>query len=201
MNDQKNIKDKVIKIKKFLDLLKDKYLRINYHPLSQFDEKESYPLDFQIFMEQIGELSIGSKPRKEYSGYAVLEIMRPRTLDHMKEKDFEEDAGELPFFWYANNYETSLNTDIFKGKISVGDVHFVAIEPCANNSYGFIKDNSKYYFTSDEFGYAYKYDNSNQNSVFLNWFIVCLIEHVDYICSDKVKTLEEYKKLKEKAEN
>jgi len=105
MEDIEDIKNKVLKVKDFLDVLKGKHLGIIYNPINNFNEQENYPLDFQIYMKEIGELSIGSRPITG-DGYAVLDIIRPRTLDQMKENDFEEKKGEIPFFWFEINMET-----------------------------------------------------------------------------------------------
>ena len=46
--------------------------------LLDFEDKENYPIDFQIFMEEIGELSASS--RRE-GGYQILYLEKPRTVE------------------------------------------------------------------------------------------------------------------------
>ena len=195
MENIEDIKNKVLKVKNFLDVLKGKYLQIEYNPINDFYEKENYPLDFQIYMKEIGELSIGSDPRKEYSGYAVLEVISPTKLDQMKENNFDE-----PYHCFLE-YEECEEKDVFSDKVLTSDINFVAIEPCYYNAYGYIKKDREYFFCAEERGFSYKIKKNKMT--FMNWLAICLISHVEHIinaeyacCNEDIKDFLEYKNLK-----
>ena len=74
-----NIFQRINKIKKILDAINGKIYSISYKPIFTFENKDNFPLEFQIFMECIGEISIGSRPIPG-DGYNVLRIEKPKNL-------------------------------------------------------------------------------------------------------------------------
>jgi len=63
-------------IKKVFKVLEeDPWYGVSYNPIHNFPNKKNYPIEFQIFMEEIGEVSL------ESGGCQVLNIMTPYPLN------------------------------------------------------------------------------------------------------------------------
>ena len=71
------LRKEIIAFRNQLDSLNKKNISWDYNPVLKFEGKENYPLDFQIFMEEIGECGASSRPE---GGYQILSLDRPLTL-------------------------------------------------------------------------------------------------------------------------
>ena len=71
------LRKEIIAFREQLNTTKKPDFSWDYDPVLEFEDKESYPLDFQIFMEEIGECSASSRPE---GGYQILSLDRPLTL-------------------------------------------------------------------------------------------------------------------------
>ena len=83
-----DIRAEIIEFRKKLDKLNGKEFSWAYTPVSEFEEKENYPLDFQIFMEEIGELSAGSDVDGKGGGTLYLILEEPIPLLNAEESGF-----------------------------------------------------------------------------------------------------------------
>lgn len=72
------IRNRIIKIRECLDRINGEDIYFEYKPIADFKDKLDYPIDFQIFMEEIGELVSGHEGGQE--GMLLLEIKIPRPL-------------------------------------------------------------------------------------------------------------------------
>lgn len=193
MNQSKDISDKVNKVKNFLNVLNGKFLSIGYDSISSFENKESYPLDFQIFMEQIGEISVSSEPK--WNGYSVLHVISPAHLKKMKKNKFDDPYN---YFW---EYEDRQEKDYYSSNFLLNDVNFVAIEPCFYHAYGYVIEENESVFVQ-ELSNSHIFEKVEMK--FINWFTTCLITHVEdsieskyTSCSAEILKMDEYKTLKE----
>lgn len=122
------IRSDIVSFRQKLDTLNGVEFSWKYQPKPQFEDKESYPLDFQIFMEEIGELTAGSDPEDRSGGHLILSLEEPVNLL----------AAEEEGFWYL--LDTPSAEDIFvfsEGDVgSAKDVMLIATAVDAMN-YGF----------------------------------------------------------------
>lgn len=73
----KELRREIIAFRNHLVSLNKRNISWSCDPVLEFEDKENYPLDFQIFMEEIGECSASSRPE---GGYQILSLDRPLTL-------------------------------------------------------------------------------------------------------------------------
>lgn len=52
----------IISFRQKLDTLNGVEFSWQYQPVSEFEDKKDYPVDFQVFMEEIGQLTAVSDP-------------------------------------------------------------------------------------------------------------------------------------------
>lgn len=140
----------IIQIKTALDALDGKVMSVSYKPVPDFPSKSNYPIDFQIFMEEIGLVNIGSDPQHG-AGYTAIDMDLPICLADIE----EEDTGILAFDYYG--------CDSLKG-VPADKVVFVASDVHAD-CYGFDKSTSpfKFFATEDK--------SSIEHSEFVPWFV------------------------------
>ena len=74
------IKEIIIRIRNVLNFWDQKIFEVDYKQVLKFKEKNNYPIDFQIFMEEIGELDIGN-------GYTIFVSDTPFCLKTEKKVD------------------------------------------------------------------------------------------------------------------
>ena len=122
------IRSDIISFRQKLDKLNGVDFSWKYQHIPQFQDKESYPVDFQIFMEEIGGLHAGSDPQDRTRGHLILSLEQPVNFLSA------EDEG----FWYL--LETPSAEDIFifseDDVGSAGDIMLIATDVYAQN-YGF----------------------------------------------------------------
>lgn len=80
MNYGKRYQSRNNRIQKKLDKLNGKEFSWTYSPVPEFGEKENYPLDFQIFMEEIGEIEASSDVEGKGGGTLYLSLEKPIPL-------------------------------------------------------------------------------------------------------------------------
>ena len=81
--DEKTIRLKIAEIKETLSFLESAGWGVKFVPIADFDYKHLYPLDFQIFMEEIGELTVASEPNMD--GYLIVDIQAPIAMTRYKD--------------------------------------------------------------------------------------------------------------------
>ena len=154
------IRDRVIAIRETLLLFEracqeiNEHCTIKYAPVLEFKDKSKYPLDFQIFMEEIGELEIGT------NGYLCINITKPiPPLDVNIDEDywagcdgFDGDAWppEKEYNGFLPQYIQLFGSDV------------------DGQTYGFYTQQNPYLLTS-------VWVETN-GADFLDWFV----EHVNY---------------------
>ena len=122
------IRSDIISFRQKLDTLNGVEFSWKYQPKPQFKDKESYPLDFQIFMEEIGELSAGSDPQDRSGGYLILNLEQPVNFLSA------EDEG----FYYILDTPSAEDIFVFSEDDvgSAADIMLIATDVDARN-YGF----------------------------------------------------------------
>ena len=118
----------IISFRQKLDTLNGVEFSWQYQPVSEFKNKKDYPLDFQIFMEEIGELNAGSDPQDRSGGHLILSLEEPVNFLSA------EDEG----FWYLLDTPSAEDIFIFSEDDvgSAGDIMLIATDVYAQN-YGF----------------------------------------------------------------
>ena len=80
MSGKVNVSEKIIRtrikaIRKCLDEINGEVLSINYEPIQDFEGKANYPIEFYIFMEEIGQTYINME--QGLTGRLVLTLETP----------------------------------------------------------------------------------------------------------------------------
>ena len=124
MNKELKIRNIVKRIREVLDFFEGKaFDTVKYNPVIEFKDKKNYPLEFQIFMEEIGELYIAT------NGHVVFVLVEPENSeeeselyltsydpDNPNEKMFANDdsadswfydTSQAPYVFSAINYTHS----------------------------------------------------------------------------------------------
>lgn len=134
-------------------------------PEKSFKDKENFPIDFQIFMEEIGPC-YSSSGRRE--GYQVIYLVSP------------EDAFEPEFkngFFYIKHL----------GDVRSDQVCVIARD-VNNQDYGFLRSKVPYQFFS-HWGEDWLGDSTMSIS-FWHWFQKHLLDAIEYIDPDLVPKLK-----------
>ena len=122
---------------------------VQYWPVSDFDDKSSYPIEFQVFMEVIGEVHI-------QSSYLVLNLETPKSLlgifDRYNCDDDETNITVLDDWKYDDIYSCGRRAQ---------DVKIIANDADAM-LYGFDVTKSPYQFLDS-------FNGVERN--FLEWFV------------------------------
>ena len=71
----------------------EEFLDVYAHPVQTFTNKDKYPIDFQIFMEEIGEFQLSK-------GYEMIQIQIPFPLEQVDEEDEMADNLRLVSSFY-----------------------------------------------------------------------------------------------------
>ena len=80
------LKERIREFRHLLDLLKydkENKIEVVYNPVNNFSNKEEYPVDFGLFMEEIGELEVS------YSGEGIL-LRVEKPIDLIGNEDGED---------------------------------------------------------------------------------------------------------------
>ena len=93
--DEHFIKEKLLRLKSVLEYFGNNLIRLTNAPKTNFDDKEHYPIDFQLFMEEIGVIEIS------HQNVLILALEEPVTLtEFLKLKEsslyevFDDDVPE-----------------------------------------------------------------------------------------------------------
>jgi hypothetical protein len=162
------LRQEIIAFRKKLDDLNGKALYWDHTPVLNFKDKEKYPKDFQIFMEEIGQAHAGSGPLQG-DGFLILELEAPIWLPS---------AVEAEEFIYLYDF---IETEILEvrqlsglnKKISGTSINAVASD-CHANFYGFDTTTNPYSFISYPDGIW-----SGSGDSFFEWFQDHMIMWVD----------------------
>jgi len=150
---ENNIRAEILQIKQKLIELeesnKDNIVDIGMCPMDT-DGIKNFPLDYQLFMEVIGELSVS------WLGYQVLEIRMPYPMEEIDESESGDImAGDLwlPWSFYPEN-------GLYYGK-PFKDYQIFAGESCSNTMYSFDTSLKPYQVINQD---GESYDS------FIDWF-------------------------------
>jgi len=92
--DEHSIRNKIVQIRNTLESIEDPDFTFKYTPVNDFEDKQNYPLDFQIYMEEIGETELA------LGGYIITWVETPQNPYKLKHdsnlwgvntEDFEDD--------------------------------------------------------------------------------------------------------------
>jgi len=120
--DEHSIRNKIVQIRNTLESIEDPDFTFKYTPVKSFEDKQNYPLDFQIYMEEIGETEIA------HNGFLVTYVLIPQNPN----KNNDSDLWNWPFdsedddFWDEKNNlkikDTKAITYDLDGSISYFDI-------------------------------------------------------------------------------
>jgi hypothetical protein len=115
-----NTRAEIIEFRKKLDKLNGKEFSYTYTPVPEFEEKENYPVDFQIFMEEIGVFYASIDPHMQNDPYQLFRLEVPRALNTCFD-DYESNKTNLSIlpFQFTDNYDQPFGVDpVINGKQS-----------------------------------------------------------------------------------
>ena len=149
--------DKVDLIRQALDQMNGGEFSVQYKPIKSFTNKLEYPLEFQVFMEKIGELEINSKSG---SGYRVLCLEAPQPLIG----PHHEDSSLVILDTYKENDDL--------GGYVAGGVSVIASDVDAF-WYGFLTNKKPFQFVAQGL--------YEEHKSFLPWIIKFLLNAIEYV--------------------
>lgn len=117
---EEDTRAEIIKFRKKLDQLNGKEFSWTYTPVPEFEEKENYPLDFQIFMEEIGVFCASIDPHMHNNPFQLFRLEVPRALNTCFD-DYESDKTNLFILpnEFTDNYDQPYGVDpVINGKQS-----------------------------------------------------------------------------------
>ena len=152
-----DLRKRVQNIRECLDEINGDVFSISYSPAQDFPDKNNYPLEFQIFMEEIGALIMS------YLNVHVIEIHAPLLCDPIDEK-FNETLSDS-YLHNLKSLEDSLFIEAVNGssnlEIKAKDYIVVGAD-CNVSTYGFYTGIKPYEFVTTY--------NLNPASNFIAWF-------------------------------
>ena len=161
------LRQEIIAFRKKLDDLNGKALYWDHTPVLNFKDKEKYPMDFQIFMEEIGEVEAGSGLFKG-EGFLILHLETPVWLPSKEAQEF--------IYLYEFVETEILEVRQLSGpskEISAASINAVASD-VDGNFYGFDTTTNPYSFISYPDGIW-----SGSGDSFFEWFQDHMIMWVD----------------------
>ena len=143
MNKEESLRYEFIIIREKIDALSDIYLNnpFTYNPLIDFPNKDKYPLDYQIYMEEIGEIYIGS------GGILIVEIHKPLPFVFTDEVEDYNFAYQFP----AESPDENIAIVMMDGSPDIetkAKDYMVVASDCHSGTYGFYIGNTPYQFAS-----------------------------------------------------
>jgi hypothetical protein len=138
------IRAEIIDFRKKLDELNGKEFSWTYTPVPEFVEKENYPMDFQIFMEEIGVFEASVDPHRQNDAYQLFRLEVPRALNTCS-SDFEEGKTNLfilPYIFTDDNDDPYCVDPIIDGKNS--DYFKIFGNDSSSGAYLFLTDVKPY---------------------------------------------------------
>ena len=161
------LRQEIIAFRKKLDDLNGKALYWDHTPVLNFKDKEKYPKDFQIFMEEIGQAYAGSGPLQG-DGFLILHLETPVWLPSKEAQEF--------IYLYEFVETEILEVRQLSGpstEISAASINAVASD-VDSNFYGFDTTTNPYSFISCPDGFW-----SGSGDSFFEWFQDHMIMCVD----------------------
>ena len=155
-------------IKAQFDFIPKKHLSYGFEPVEAFDNKESYPDDFQVFTEVFGHTSIGSTSYE--GGYQVLNVDLPTRFDKVS-----GDRDTMLFLW-----DECLPDEVIFNSFKAKEAFLVANDN-ENQPIFYLNDNEKMSLIS-EFSYMGKV---NEDRSFIHLFVDIINEHLEYTCAER----------------
>jgi hypothetical protein len=143
------LRNQVKKIREHLDTINGVVCSVEYEPHPEFFNKVNYPKDYQIFMEEIGPVSIGSSPLKG-EGFVIIEMEPPVSL-----------------IGFDENESSIIVLDVYKNgdNVTLADNLVVFAYDVNADLYGFDKSEIPYKF------FASQWTSKLEHADFLSWFI------------------------------
>ena len=157
-----SLRNRIQKIRECLDKLNGDGFSIEYKPVVDFKDKLNYPIDFQIFMEQIGEFNSACFDA------LIFEIRIPQPL-------LEHDISVSP--WREVKKDDKIRLDYpINGISDEKDIRIFGAD-VDSQCFGFDTSTSSYKFIfwdsymdwSEEYEWVKKYLNNPHK--FLEWFV------------------------------
>ena len=161
---ENNIRTEILQIKKKLLAFaddhgaNDKGFTLKLNPVAHFEDNDNYPLDFQIFLEEIGELYLG------WNDYEVIQIQTPFPLENV-EKGSEEAENLSLISTFIGGQDKYMNRPITEFEVFSNEV-------CSYVMYCFDITKKPYSIVTEE--YETKY------SSFVDWFKITMNDQIDY---------------------
>jgi hypothetical protein len=152
---EKTIRNRIKAIRKCLDEINGEVLSINYEPIQDFEGKANYPMEFQLFMEEIGQTYINME--QGLTGRLVLTLETPQPLVGLGVNN----VYALDNFQDEEDFEGQKAKDVV---IFANDVHA--------QLYGFDKTHLPYFFISS-------YITRDVEDNFLDWFVGFINDELD----------------------
>jgi len=160
------LRQEIIAFREKLDELNGKALYWDHSPVLNFKDKEKYPKDFQIFMEEIGQANAGSGPLQG-DGFLILHLETPVCLPSKEAQEF--------IYLYEFIETEIIEVRQLSGpskEISSASINAVASD-VDGNFYGFDTTTNPYSFISYPGGLWRGYDS------FFEWIQHHMIENYD----------------------
>ena len=172
MSEEEKLRHEFIRIREKIDLFNGIYLYFNFHhPIRDFPNKDLYPIDFQIYMEEIGEITIGD------GGMLIIEIHRP--MSSFVEKAVDVEDYIFSSYFLAQTPEEEEVMEMMDGspgiKIKALDYKIVAAD-CHMGTYGYYTGNKPYQFVSSQ--------NFQGGKNFLDWLKFVLNNDLEHALFD-----------------
>lgn len=156
-----DLRTHIIKIRNTLDEIDGKIMSVAYTPCPNFQNKSHYPKDYQIFMEEIGPVAIGSSPIKG-EGYVIITMDLPVLL-----LGFDENESSITVLDIFESGDLCGNTLADNLVIFASDVDA--------DLYGFDQSVFPYKF------FASQWTTTLEHTDFISWFVWHINNHLSYV--------------------
>ena len=157
MNEEESLRYEFIRIREKIDALNGIYLSLfpafhpynlnTYYPLIDFPNKGKYPLDYQIYMEEIGEIHLGTGTDGR-EGRLVVEIHKPLPFVFTDEAEDYNFAYQFPA---ESPDEIRILTTIDRVDIETkAKDYMVVASDCHSGTYGYYIGKEPYQLASSQ---------------------------------------------------
>ena len=163
--DLSKLREEIKKFREKLDNADGTHVHWAHTSINDFEDKENYPLDFQIFMEEIGSAYLASEP--DGNGYQILMLCEPSKADELTESFYEDSFITSSKDQYSGVFYERDGISYF-----AKDVSLIARDVDAQY-YGFIKTKKPYEFFSS-------WNGSTKGVPFWNWFKKYISDAIEY---------------------
>jgi len=158
MNKKHILRKRIKSIRQTLDDINGNEVQISYKPIQIFPDKKCYPIEFQIFMEEIGRINIVT------NDYQLIHLNCPAAL---VSNNKPEDDWETTFASYGLYKKDESYNGVIAEKIRI---------------IGWDIDNNEYYFDASKIPFQFHdYHDSSKDKNIVEWFVQFINVHLDYI--------------------